>query len=413
MEVVEDVVIVGAGISGLTTSLGLHRLGIRSLVLESFDSLRITGFGLSLWTNAWRALDAIGIGDCLRPQHVTLLGSVLFSRISGLQMSERSYRDKGKQGDQEVRCVKRNLLLEALASELPSGTIRFSSKVVSIEESGYLKLVHLADGTILKAKVLVGCDGVNSVVAKWLGFKKPVFSERSVVRGCANFKSSHGFEPITMQHFGNGVRSGAAPCDDKSVYWFFGWSPSSQEKELEKNPAQLKKYILPKLGKVQDEIRAVIENTELDAFVSSPVRYRHPWELLWGNISKGGVCVAGDALHPMTPDIGQGGCAALEDGVVLARCLGEALLKNWRQEIRDKDEERKEECKRIEMGLRNYASERKWRSIDLIITSYVFYLIQEIDGKIISFLRNKFFSPILPGLLLKKADFDCGKLKSP
>ena len=56
-------------------------------------------------------------------------------------------------GDHEIRCVKRKLLLESLASELPSGTIRFSSKVVSIEESGYFKLVHLADGTILKAKV--------------------------------------------------------------------------------------------------------------------------------------------------------------------------------------------------------------------------------------------------------------------
>ena len=55
--------------------------------------------------------------------------------------------------EHEIRCVKRKLLLESFASELPSGTIRFSSKVVSIEESGYLKLVHLADETILKAKV--------------------------------------------------------------------------------------------------------------------------------------------------------------------------------------------------------------------------------------------------------------------
>ncbi|PRQ24998.1 putative 3-hydroxybenzoate 6-monooxygenase [Rosa chinensis] len=74
MQVVEDVVIVGAGISGLTTALGLHRLGIRSLVLESFDSLRITGFALTTWTNAWKALDAIGVGDHLRQQHLALLG---------------------------------------------------------------------------------------------------------------------------------------------------------------------------------------------------------------------------------------------------------------------------------------------------------------------------------------------------
>lgn len=56
-------------------------------------------------------------------------------------------------GEHEVRCVQRKLLLEALERELPSGTIRFSSKVVSIEESGFFKLVHLADGTILKTKV--------------------------------------------------------------------------------------------------------------------------------------------------------------------------------------------------------------------------------------------------------------------
>ncbi|XP_050365480.1 monooxygenase 3-like [Argentina anserina] len=154
-------------------------------------------------------------------------------------------------GDHERR-VKRKFLLEALASELPSGTIRFSSKVVSIEESGYFKLVHLADVTILKAKVLVGCDGVNSVVAKWLGFKPPVFTRRSAIRGSAEFKSSHEFDPIMMQFTGNG----------------------------RKNPAQLKQYMLTMLGKVPDEVRAVMENTVLDAFTSSPLRYRHPWEIL-------------------------------------------------------------------------------------------------------------------------------------
>ena len=56
-------------------------------------------------------------------------------------------------GDHELRCVNRKLLLEALANELPSGTIRFSSKVVSIEESSFYKLVHLGDGTIIKTKV--------------------------------------------------------------------------------------------------------------------------------------------------------------------------------------------------------------------------------------------------------------------
>ena len=165
---------------------------------------------------------------------------------------------------------------------------------------------------------------------------------------------------------------------------------------------------MSKLGKVPEQLRNVIESTETNAFLSSPLRYRHPWEVLLGNISKGNVCVAGDAFHPMTPDIGQGGCAALEDAVVLARCLGEALLKS-----KVRKGEARDEYKNIEMGLNKYASERRWRSFDLVATAYVVGFIQQSDGKVISFLRDKFLAPILAGLLLKKADFDCGKLSIP
>ncbi|KAH7518391.1 hypothetical protein FEM48_Zijuj09G0166700 [Ziziphus jujuba var. spinosa] len=383
MEVIGDVVILGAGIAGLTTCLGLRRQGIRSLVLESSDSLRITGFALLTWTNAWKALDAVGIGDSLRQQHELLRG-----------------------GEHEVRCLKRKLLLEALANELPNGTIRYSSKVVSIEESGYIKFIHLTDGNIIKTKVLIGCDGVDSVVAKRLGFKKPAFTGRSAIRGSANFNTKHGFEPLFMQFFGRGVSCSAMPCDDKSIYWAFTWSPSTEEKELEDKPELMRQYVMSKPRVMPEQVRAVIENTELDAFLSSPLRYRNPWELLWGNISKGNVCVSGDALHPMTPDIGQGGCSALEDGPVLARCLGEALM-----EIKQKSGiEAKEEYKKIEMGLKKYANERRWRSFDLIATANVVGFIQESNGKIISFLRDKFFAPIMAGLLLKKDDFDCGKI---
>ncbi|ONH92300.1 hypothetical protein PRUPE_8G167400 [Prunus persica] len=181
-----------------------------------------------------------------------------------------------------------------------------------------------------------------------------------------------------------------------------------EKKELEENPAQLKQHILSKLGKTPDKVRTVIENTELDAFISSPLRYRHPWELLWGNISKGNVCVAGDSLHPMTPGIGQGGCSALGDGVVLARCLGEALLKSSRQGMEDKSEEGMQEHKKIEVGLKKYANERKWRSFALINTGYVVGFLQGSEGKIMTFY--KFLAPSLVLLLLKKADFDCGKL---
>ncbi|KAJ6927464.1 monooxygenase 3-like [Populus alba x Populus x berolinensis] len=171
------------------------------------------------------------------------------------------------------------------------------------------------------------------------------------MRGSADFKANHGFGSKFLQFFGKGFRSGFLPCDDTTTYWFFSWIPSDQDnKELKDNPAKMKQLVLSNLVNVPDQVRSFVEINELyiDSFMLSPLRYRHPWGVLWGNISRGNACVAGDALHPMTPDIGQGGCSALEDGVVLARCLAEALNEKVSAETKDKD---KEEYKRIEKNV--------------------------------------------------------------
>ena len=70
------------------------------------------------------------------------------------------------------------------------------------------------------------------MVANWLGFKKAAFAGRLVIRGCAEFEGGHGFEPDFMQFFGKGVRSGALPVNDNSVYWYVTWTPSSKGKNF-------------------------------------------------------------------------------------------------------------------------------------------------------------------------------------
>uniref|UniRef100_A0A9I9CGN2 FAD-binding domain-containing protein n=1 Tax=Cucumis melo TaxID=3656 RepID=A0A9I9CGN2_CUCME len=69
----EDIVIIG-GIAGLATALSLHRLGVRSLVLEQAESLRTGGTSLTLFKNGWRVLDAIGVGNVLRTQFLEFQG---------------------------------------------------------------------------------------------------------------------------------------------------------------------------------------------------------------------------------------------------------------------------------------------------------------------------------------------------
>ncbi|CAA3020826.1 zeaxanthin epoxidase, chloroplastic-like [Olea europaea subsp. europaea] len=403
----EQILIVGAGISGLSTALGLHRLGIRSLVLESSDSLRITGFALTMWTNAWRALDALGIGEYLRTKSVQIHGFQIFSPDSSPPSSENTPQAEVDLGNTEIRCVKRKDLLETLEKELPKGTIRYSSKLVSIEQSDNFKLVHLADGSVIKTKVLIGCDGINSMVAKWLGLQNPVNVGRSAIRGFLSYPNGHGLEAKFHAYFGGGVRYGFLPCDDKSIYWFCTFTPSIfNYDENEQNPLKMKQFVLSNIQNAPKRVSDIVERTELDCISYSPLKFRSPWNILLGHIVHDNVCVVGDAFHPMTPDIGQGGCSALEDSVVLARCLAETLLTKTSGNNKEDGEYVK-----MEGGLQKYAKERRWRSFSLISTAYIVGMIQESNGKVISFLRKSFLSKYTVGILMRMADFDCGKLK--
>ncbi|VAI08981.1 unnamed protein product [Triticum turgidum subsp. durum] len=376
MEGVEEIVIAGAGLAGLATALGLHRKGVRCVVLESSATLRASGYAFTTWTNAFRALDALGVGDKIREHHLLYESS----------------------GPHEIRCVKRNFLLETLEEELPEGTIRYSSKIVAIEEEGNVKLLHMADGSIIRANVLVGCDGVNSVVAKWLGLPKPILSGRSATRGLAEYPDGHGFGPEMLQFIGQGFRSGVLPCSDTSVYWNYTWYPSPADGDAEESVDKMRRHVLARLraAKIPAEALDVVERGEMSEVVSSPLRFRSPLALVRGSISRRGVCVAGDAFHPMTPELGQGGCAALEDGVVLARCLGEAFAVGGHGSA--------------EAALEKYAGERRWRAVRLVTAAYVVGFVQQSSNPAIKFLRERFLSGLLARVMVDMADFDCGKL---
>ncbi|KAE8786763.1 3-hydroxybenzoate 6-hydroxylase 1 [Hordeum vulgare] len=409
----EDIVIAGAGLAGLAVALGLHRKGVRSVVLESSPDRRTSGFAFFTWTNAFRALDALGVGDKMRGRHLQLLGLRVMSSSTGEIAREMDLRVNGKLGPHEVRCVQRNVLLQALEDELPPDTIRYSSKIVSIDDQDGdgdgAKILHLADGSTLRAKVLIGCDGINSVVAKWLGLAKPSESGRTATRGHARYPEGHGFEPKILQFVGEGFRAGLVPWSDTDVYWFFTWSPApspdangKDDSSVDRSAAAMKQFVLTKMrgAKVSPEVLEAVERSEMNDVLAAPLRYRSPLSLLFASISKGNVCVAGDALHPTTPDLAQGACTALEDGVVLARCLGDAIVGAGSGEQRE----------RVVEALRRYAGIRRWRSAQVIAMSYTVGFFQESDHAVVSFVRDKLLSGVLAKTLLMMPDYDCGKL---
>jgi 2-polyprenyl-6-methoxyphenol hydroxylase-like FAD-dependent oxidoreductase len=72
------------------------------------------------------------------------------------------------------------------------------------------------------------------------------------------------------------------------------------------------------------EFQTIVEHTDLPTLSWVPLLFREPWNVAFGKAQNGCVTVAGDAMHPMTPDLAQGGCSALEDAVILARCISQA-----------------------------------------------------------------------------------------
>ncbi|XP_062007240.1 monooxygenase 2-like [Rosa rugosa] len=400
---VEDVVIVGGGIAGLATAVALKRAGIEALVLERSEGLRATGAALTLFPNAWVALDALGVSHKLASYTSSLKGYV--TDVDTGEVQEISFTKAN--GDAiGPRSVHRKALLEALADELPVHSIRFSSKISAIEtqqpEGSSIAIVHMENGTVIKAKVLIGCDGVHSVVSRWLGLSEPVLSGRSAVRGLAVYPQGHGLEKNVQQYVGSGRRAGFVPLTDKEIYWFFSCTSPAKGTFLAEYPEDIQKEVLENHAKDLPPIFSdVVQHSDLSTLTWAPLKFRYPWNVVFGNLSKQNITVAGDAMHPMTPDLAQGGCSSLEDAVILGRHIGTSFVKNGQVLVQ----------KEMSEVLGKYVEERRWRVALLITGSYISGWMQQAgSGWGMKFLRDAIFYKFLFPKMVRYVYYDSGKL---
>ncbi|KAM0940463.1 putative FAD-binding domain, FAD/NAD(P)-binding domain superfamily [Dioscorea sansibarensis] len=261
-------------------------------------------------------------------------------------------------GDIGARAVHRKVLLETLANELPPNTIKFSINITSIKSQGQdITVLHLDDGSVIKTKALIGCDGVHSVVAQWLGLTAPVRSDRSAIRGLAVFPDGHGFKHEVRQLVGDGIRAGFVPVNDTDVYW--GFTSHLIPQEMTRKPELIQKELIEHLAKdCTADYLNVIQHSELSTITWGPLLFRVPWDVLFGRTHRGAVTVAGDAFHPMTPDLGQGGCTALEDAVVLARCVANSPDS-------------------VSTTMEMYVKERRWRVAGIITGAFLSGWVQQ------------------------------------
>ncbi|EXC02067.1 Zeaxanthin epoxidase [Morus notabilis] len=390
----EDIVIVGAGIAGLATAVSLHRLGLRSLVLEQAESLRTGGTSLTLFKNGWRVLDAIGVGSELRSQFLEIQGMVIKSE-DGREL--RSFKFKDEDESQEVRAVERKVLLETLADQLPPDSVYFNSKLTNISKSeGGETMLELVDGTRLSAKIVIGCDGIRSPIAKWMGFPDPKYVGHCAFRGLGFYPNGQPFEPKVNYIYGRGLRAGCVPVSPTKVYWFVCFNRSSPGPKIN-DPSELKKQAKELVRNWPADLLNIMDQTPDDTIIRTPLVDRLLWPAISPPASSGRVVLVGDAWHPMTPNLGQGACCALEDAVVLARKLANAV---------------KSGSSSVEDALSSYGSERWPRVFPLSIRANLVGSLLQWENPVVCSVRNDVVIPKLVrlGPLLAHTNFDCQPL---
>ena len=308
------VCIVGGGIGGLATALACQRHGIKALVFERTQQFREVGSGLILAGNAVRVLHKLGLADVLRiiaaPLCYAHLRSWRGDVLVDLPLQEAIQRF----GASSV-AVHRAELQAALVQALEPGSLCTNMHGIGFEQDEEGVRVRFASGEEVQADLLVGADGLHSVVRSQLaGAARPRYAGYTAWRGVTCFPLDQREAQTAFETWGAGKRFGVIPLSQGRVCWFA--VANAPEGACEEETRE-KRQVLELVSSCHAPAWAMVEATEASAILRTDI-YDRPPISSW---SKGRVTLVGDAAHPMTPNLGQGACQAIEDAFLLADSL--------------------------------------------------------------------------------------------
>ncbi len=318
------IVILGGGIGGLAAAAFLEQHGLPATVYEQAPQLREVGAGLVVAPNAARQLRRLRVLARFRVRAVELEVGWEFRRwkdgavLSAEQLAGSCEELYGEQ----TYTAHRADLLSAIAAKVPPAGIQLGKRAVGLESRGDTLRLAFADGARVDADVIIGADGVHSVVRRSLvGDAPATFSGLCAFRALVPAERAPDFARRRAQtlwvgpehhlvHYpvsaGESVNLVAfAPAGDFTVE---SWTATATVEEF-----------LTEFdgwdGRLVDLISAS----------GTPGR----WALVdreplteW---TQGGITLLGDAAHPMFPFFAQGAAQAIEDAAVLARCLADGM----------------------------------------------------------------------------------------
>src|SRR5215475_6776433 len=318
------VLIAGAGIGGLVAGLSLLQRGIDVEIFEQASELRELGAGVQLSANGTRVLIALGLeaamqGIASEPsgKQIRLFSTGRTWKLFDLGVSSRAIY--GAPYWMVHRGDFHRVLVDAFNARAP-GRLHVDRRCVGFEEEGGRVALKLANGGRVRGDVVVGADGVHSEIRRQIGGDaKPFFAGVAAWRGLVPMERlpSNMQRDVGTNWVGPGGHVVTYPVRRGELLNFVGifegenWSVESWTERGTREDCSRS------FAGWNEEIHAIIDN--LDVPYKWALLGREPLD----RFVTGRACVIGDAAHPTLPFLAQGANMAIEDGVVLARCLAQ------------------------------------------------------------------------------------------
>jgi 2-polyprenyl-6-methoxyphenol hydroxylase-like FAD-dependent oxidoreductase len=303
--------IVGAGIGGLSAAIVLRRAGWDVRVLERADSPRELGFALALAPNALHALREIGVADAVAREGAEVRAFEL-RRADGVVLKRIRFRSIAAESLSVVTL--RPALHGVLLAAVPAASLLLGHDVRGVMLAADRASVMLADGRTLEAAVLVGADGVGSIVRRHLHPSEapPARSGYQALRGVSRGAAA-ALDPVDVAvYLGDGIEAGFARASATDVYWYF-----SLVDELVGEGAGVSELLASCTRGMDPRVAAITQAAGPEDMRLEPLYRRDPIAE-WGS---GRATLLGDAAHPVLPHTAQGAALAIEDAVALGLAL--------------------------------------------------------------------------------------------
>lgn len=310
-----NIVIAGAGMGGLTAAAALQQAGHQVHLYERAAELAPVGAAISIWPNGVRVLDALGLGDSIE-QAGGHMQSMSYSDHQGHLLTrfdlQPLYTYARRRAFPIARARLQNILLESVGMQ----NVTLGVACVDYEENETHVQVRLSTGETVTADLLIAANGTHSLLRDTIAGEPVPRRYCGYVNWNGRIKAAPDLAPADewVQYVGEHKRVSLMPMGNDELYFFFDVPlPAGTPNVREHYRAELEQHFAHWPEPVQRLLQRLDPAAVARVEIHDTARVPH--------LVSTRVALLGDAAHAMTPNIGQGGCQAMEDAWVIARCI--------------------------------------------------------------------------------------------